>query len=70
MPLAGVLADLDPLVQIRQQMWTPLSADLDSPTKLSENIILDVLVKIDDTSVPVLEFVLIQNMRIDVILFT
>ena len=38
-PRSNPLADLDP----------PPSADLDPPTKLSENIILNVLVKMDDT---------------------
>ena len=48
-----------PPVQIRWRIWTPRSksvrgygppsADLDPPTKLSENIILNVLVKMDDT---------------------
>ena len=39
-----------PPVQIRKRVWTPPpSADLDPPTKLSENIILNVLVKMDDT---------------------
>ena len=37
-PGSNPLADLD-----------PPSADLDPPTKLSENIILNVLVKMDDT---------------------
>ena len=40
---ASVPADLDPLD------LDPPSADLDSPIKLSENIILNVLVKMDDT---------------------
>ena len=42
------LLDLDPPVQIRCLIWTP-SADLNPPPKLSENIILNVLVKMDDT---------------------
>ena len=39
----GVPADLGP------PRFGPPSADLDPPTKLSENIILNVLVKVDDT---------------------
>ena len=59
---AGVPADLDPPFQIRLRIWTPPGphslADLDPPpriwtpqqlTKLSENIILNVPVKMDDT---------------------
>ena len=45
--------DLDPPVQIRWRMWNPprpnLLTDLDPPTKLSENIILNVLVEIGNT---------------------
>ena len=40
---AGVLADLDP------PRFGPPSADLDPLTKLSENIVLNVPVKMDDT---------------------
>ena len=42
-------------VQVSQRIWDPPPpgsnplADLDPPTKLSENIILNVLVKMDDT---------------------
>ena len=39
--------DLDPLVLICWRIWTPFG--FGPPTKLSENIILNVLVKVDDT---------------------
>ena len=42
-PFPCVPADLDP------PRFGPPSADLDPPTKLNENIILNVLVKMDDT---------------------
>ena len=62
--VAGVLADLDP-TRFGPPGPNPL-ADMDLPTELSENIILNVLVEIDNT----LHFsayysmFLIQNMRI------
>ena len=40
---AGGPVDLDPT------RFGPPSTDLDPPTKLSENIILNVLIKLDDT---------------------
>ena len=43
---SGVLADLDPLD------LDPPSANLDPPTKLSGNIVLNVPVKMDDTLRP------------------
>ena len=57
---AGVPVDLDPT------RFGPPSADLDPPTKLSENIILNVLIKMDDTlrSSAHLSMFLIHNMRI------
>ena len=52
-PGPNPLADMDRGVHIRKRIWTPpgpnLLADLDPSTKLSENIILNVLVKMDDT---------------------
>ena len=49
---AGVLADLDPPpldLDPPVSGYGPPSADLDPPTELSENIILNVLVEIDNT---------------------
>ena len=46
-PGANPLADMDP--PPRSNGFGPPSADLGPPTKLSENIILNVLVKKDDT---------------------
>ena len=51
---AGVPADLDPplIWNTRSKSasgYGPPSADLDPPTKLNENIILNVLVNMDDT---------------------
>ena len=54
--MPGVPADLDPPRFGPPKIWTPrsksasgFSADLDPSTKLSENIILKVLIKMDDT---------------------
>ena len=47
-PGPNQLADKDPPVQIRWRIWTPLRG-FGPPTKLSENIVLNVPVKMDDT---------------------
>ena len=47
-PGSNPLADMDPQSKSESGYGPPPSADLDPPTKLSENIILNVLVKMDD----------------------
>ena len=48
-PGPNPLADMDPPGPNPLADLEPPSADLDPPTKLSENIILNVLIKTDDT---------------------
>ena len=48
-PGPNPLADMDPPVQIRLGIWTLPPRIWTPPTKLSESIILNVLVKMDDT---------------------
>ena len=64
-PGPNPLADMDPPVQIRQRTWTP-SENLDPPAKLSEKIILEALVEVDNTlrSRAYDSMFLIQNMQL------
>ena len=65
-PRPNPLADMDPPpVQIRQRTWTP-SENLDPLAKLSEKIILEALVEVDNTlrSRAYDSMFLIQNMQL------
>ena len=59
-------SDFSPGMLVSWRIWTPLDLDPPPPTKLSENIILNVLVKMVDTvrSSAYYSMFLIQNMHI------